>query len=348
MTLEIEQIEHALEALWTGATGATVQAILDQPTLVGLAYVRAYAQGDTPDVKPTDAQIARACQSCIAASCDAVDPEMSVTAKTVLGLEQGSKGISRRARRERIENREDKYRLSQTQLTHRRGAKPSYEKRIIRDVAVHMHLCEEDFVGRGPDFRLIEYFAILTLREPGGAGSEERRFVIEARRDGAKTFEYQESPACLAWRPGRVEISDLLDRNDSYNPISYTRMLEWHVDGPKSLFTFLEGYPRDELLSFRLDTNYAHNVYGQGADRLAVEFDTRMATTAVDVCLCLRPPPGVKRAEIEIVDLADGTVDRRWTEPDEDHVFTFEVNDDEICPNAVYRLSCDLDKLIRK
>lgn len=134
MTSDWERLRSALTALWLNHRGASIEAIKEQPALMGLNYVGDITKASADGAMPTEHQIARQCQAEIVRACenwvrDAGPP----IAETILGVAQGTKGLARRQRRDLVTER---YGIPPEVLTHNRKNKSSYENQIL-DAVTH-------------------------------------------------------------------------------------------------------------------------------------------------------------------------------------------------------------------
>jgi len=138
---DFDEIASALTILYK-KQGATVRAIRQQPVLMQLPYVVAQAARLTGEEEPSPVTVATECRKCII---DAIGTlpggqeapydrdNHAVAAAILLGVAPGTAGSSRRFRRQFVlDTIED---LSETVLTHKRDEDPSYETRVIENVA---------------------------------------------------------------------------------------------------------------------------------------------------------------------------------------------------------------------
>ena len=137
-----DDIHAALEALWLGDSGASVDAVGNQPTLMGLRHVAALASERAQNPSPSEHLIARACRDRISRVCEVWNENPDI-ARAMLGVGDVARGLTRRERRHIVE---DRYGISYDLQTHPRPNKPSYEQRVLLAIAAQMATDENDFI----------------------------------------------------------------------------------------------------------------------------------------------------------------------------------------------------------
>jgi hypothetical protein len=202
MTLK-DDIHTALEALWSGDTGASIEAIKSQPALMGLQHVADITRKRAENLTPSEYLIAKACRDCISRACEewATNPDL---ARAILGVGAIGKGLNLRERRDLVV---DRYEISYEVLTHKRPDKPAYEKRVLRAVASQMAISEDDYIvdsnsadsylyqlkdidhiggDEELEFACERYAAEFTLANPANRITLERRLKLISLVDAAR------------------------------------------------------------------------------------------------------------------------------------------------------------------
>jgi hypothetical protein len=345
----VEEIETALTALWKGRTGASVQAIKHQTVLMNLEYVRDRARRDRRVELPTPDQIARACQECIADACLSYTnhPNDASTARILMGVSQGAKGVDRATRRNQAMRHRE---ITLDQLTHKRKhstlgtTSTSYETRMLSLVAgamidlefdhlnkmqfarQYLSVVELDYVDPGVDggFFCESYEAHLQV-EDGRDSHIHRKIVLYRHREEVRVFGFHDGWGTSNWWRNYNFADQWSGSGDGTIQITGSRL-----DGIVA-FPVKEG-PSDPLtLLFDVDSAYCRDYTtpkGQSPEAKEYVFGFFVAQEPPpSITLGLTLPSAITPESVvaEVVNhIEGGRWEKRETvEPDEDRLFRF-------------------------
>ncbi|MGA8364798.1 MAG: hypothetical protein WB709_09790 [Solirubrobacteraceae bacterium] len=321
--IEREDIKSALEALRRGQTGASVRAISRQPALMALQDVVGRAKQKSGG-RPTNDQIARACQEAIADACAryANEPDDPEAARLLIGVAQGAKSVNLETRRGLVERFLE---MKHEKLTHRRRdrheqASESYETLAISAIAEALADVEENYEPQGKvsyaglehldylvgpsteDFLCLEYEATVKMADWRDSWVTIIRYMkLLARHDGIKTFSWHDG-----WESAKKSLQSVQCYTDAYKPAARF----WHEAGQFDLsfqvFDFGSETEQYEEVELSIESHYELPFMSPGdTEECALGFFSSPAGATPGVSLEVYPVSDTRDIEDAAAEIPD-------------------------------------------